>query len=90
MVFYSWLFTFIFFILVLYGLILFLSYFYKGIFFGKVVGFECGFNPFRVSGVVFSIPFFLVSLMFLLFDVEIILLCFFPIRFLSSLGFMGV
>lgn len=40
--------------------------------------FECGFQPFRVSGDSFSIPFFVISLMFLLFDVEIIILCFLP------------
>lgn len=82
--------TFRFLVVVFYLLILLLSYFYGGIYIGKIVGFECGFNPFRVSGVVFSMPFFLISLIFLLFDVEIILLCFFPLRSSFVFGFLEI
>nr|DBA43968.1 TPA: ND3 [Bombus confusus] len=42
--------------------------------FEKNLPFECGFNPITKSNLPFSLPFFLISLMFLIFDVEIILL----------------
>ena len=45
----------------------------------KGSSFECGFQPFRGSAFSFSIPFFIISLMFLLFDVEILLVCFYPL-----------
>uniref|UniRef100_UPI00315DDA75 NADH dehydrogenase subunit 3 n=1 Tax=Sancassania mycophaga TaxID=3127633 RepID=UPI00315DDA75 len=45
----------------------------------KGSSFECGFQPFSGSGFVFSMPFFVISLMFLLFDVEILLVCFYPL-----------
>lgn len=41
--------------------------------------FECGFDFFSGRGFSFSISFFSISLMFLLFDVEILLLCFYPL-----------
>lgn len=47
--------------------------------------FECGFSPFFSSSTPpFSMPFFVLSLMFLLFDVEIVLLLFFPFVFSFS------
>nr|YP_009114542.1 NADH dehydrogenase subunit 3 [Tyrophagus putrescentiae]AIB08705.1 NADH dehydrogenase subunit 3 [Tyrophagus putrescentiae]QIA92560.1 NADH dehydrogenase subunit 3 [Tyrophagus putrescentiae]UNA71438.1 NADH dehydrogenase subunit 3 [Tyrophagus putrescentiae] len=41
--------------------------------------FECGFDSITPTGVPFSMPFFVISLMFLLFDVEILLVCFYPL-----------
>lgn len=46
--------------------------------------FECGFQPFGGSIFCFSIPFFVVSLIFLLFDVEILLIFFTPLIFSFS------
>nr|ALO64638.1 NADH dehydrogenase subunit 3 [Andrena haemorrhoa] len=40
----------------------------------KMTPFECGFNPLSSPRLPFSIQFFLVTLMFLIFDIEIILI----------------
>lgn len=79
MLFFRWVVSFFFFVFFLYILIFILTHYFKGLSFSKNIAFECGFNPFSTSGGVFSMPFFLISLIFLLFDVEIILLCFYPI-----------
>nr|YP_009714565.1 NADH dehydrogenase subunit 3 [Bombus waltoni]QGK86772.1 NADH dehydrogenase subunit 3 [Bombus waltoni] len=42
--------------------------------FEKNLPFECGFNPVTKPNLPFSLPFYMISLMFLIFDVEIILL----------------
>jgi len=54
--------------------------------FSKGGSFECGFIPVRGESFPFSMPFFVVSLLFLLFDVEILLLCFYPIQFFYMFG----
>nr|ALO64848.1 NADH dehydrogenase subunit 3 [Andrena flavipes]UPX88739.1 NADH dehydrogenase subunit 3 [Andrena flavipes] len=40
----------------------------------KMTPFECGFNPLTSPRLPFSIQFFLITLMFLIFDIEIILI----------------
>nr|AHX97870.1 NADH dehydrogenase subunit 3 [Proterops sp. QL-2014] len=40
----------------------------------KMTSFECGFNKFNSSRLPFSIHFYLIALLFLIFDIEIILL----------------
>nr|DBA43682.1 TPA_asm: ND3 [Bombus ladakhensis] len=42
--------------------------------FEKNLPYECGFNPITKMNLPFSLPFYLISLTFLIFDVEIILL----------------
>ena len=40
----------------------------------KLTSYECGFDPFGSFGQPFSIKFFLVAILFLIFDVEVVLL----------------
>nr|QBP33722.1 NADH dehydrogenase subunit 3 [Bombus asiaticus] len=60
-------------LLVIFFLNKFLSLF-KKLNFEKNLPYECGFNPITKMNLPFSLPFYLISLMFLIFDVEIILL----------------
>lgn len=56
---------------------------------GKTSPFECGFLPLASARVAFSIQFFLVALVFLVFDVEVVLL--YPVSYEhKSLFFLGV
>nr|WRY71256.1 NADH dehydrogenase subunit 3 [Dermacentor reticulatus] len=41
--------------------------------------FECGFDPFSISRVPFSLKFFLIGIIFLVFDVEIVVIIPFPL-----------
>nr|QUE27113.1 NADH dehydrogenase subunit 3 [Scatoglyphus polytrematus] len=54
----------------------------------KESSFECGFQPFDSFGIPFSMPFFCISLMFLLFDVEILLVSFYPLFISFSFYYM--
>lgn len=45
----------------------------------KLSPFECGFDPFSFSRVPFSLKFFFIGIVFLIFDVEIIIILPFPI-----------
>nr|AHB82305.1 NADH dehydrogenase subunit 3 [Hebesoma violentum] len=46
---------------------------------GSVKGFECGMDRMVLKGLYFSLRFFMVSLLFLLMDLELVLLIFSPI-----------
>nr|YP_010324982.1 NADH dehydrogenase subunit 3 [Amblyomma testudinarium]UNO54293.1 NADH dehydrogenase subunit 3 [Amblyomma testudinarium]BCG44738.1 NADH dehydrogenase subunit 3 [Amblyomma testudinarium]BCG67059.1 NADH dehydrogenase subunit 3 [Amblyomma testudinarium]BCG67072.1 NADH dehydrogenase subunit 3 [Amblyomma testudinarium]BCG67085.1 NADH dehydrogenase subunit 3 [Amblyomma testudinarium] len=45
----------------------------------KLSPFECGFDPFSLSRVPFSLKFFFIAIIFLIFDVEIIIIMPYPI-----------
>jgi NADH:ubiquinone oxidoreductase subunit 3 (subunit A) len=67
--------------------ILLLSWFTVSFIVNKSSPFECGFDCFFSSGRSFSISFFCICLMFLLFDVELVLLGVFPFYFSLLKGF---
>nr|YP_011017399.1 NADH dehydrogenase subunit 3 [Amblyomma parvum]WQF69062.1 NADH dehydrogenase subunit 3 [Amblyomma parvum] len=50
----------------------------------KLSPFECGYDPFSLSRVPFSLKFFFIGIVFLVFDVEIIIILPFPILFLNK------
>nr|YP_009501937.1 NADH dehydrogenase subunit 3 [Livia junci]AWU48980.1 NADH dehydrogenase subunit 3 [Livia junci] len=50
----------------------------------KLSPFECGFDPFSKSRISFSIHFFVISLMFLIFDIEITLIFPLPLIFMYT------
>nr|WEF74968.1 NADH dehydrogenase subunit 3 [Amblyomma cajennense]WEF75046.1 NADH dehydrogenase subunit 3 [Amblyomma cajennense] len=50
----------------------------------KLSPFECGFDPFSLSRVPFSLKFFFLGIVFLVFDVEIIVILPFPILLMNK------
>ena len=48
----------------------------KNLYYEKISGYECGFDPFSDAREPFSIKFYLISILFILFDIELIY--FFP------------
>ena len=71
-------------------ILLFLSYFlnYQDSNFAKQSTYECGFQPFKDARQSFNIEFYLVGILFVIFDLEIIFL--FPLCLcLNLVGFFG-
>lgn len=50
----------------------------------KYSPFECGFDPFSLSRVPFSLKFFLIGIIFLVFDVEIVIIIPFPLLIINK------
>ncbi len=70
---YLWIFTFLIFSIVLSTIIFFLSFFLSSKLDDaeKLTIYECGFNPFNDSRSEFNIKFYIVAILFLIFDLEI-------------------
>ena len=78
-------------ILVIACFLLFLSYIlnYQENNFAKLSSYECGFQPFEDSRQSFNIEFYLVGILFVIFDLEIVFL--FPLCLcLKMIGFFGL
>ena len=56
----------------------------------ELTSYECGFEHHGLSRVPFSIRYFFLTLIFLLFDLEIILLLFFPYSFVFSFSVLSI
>nr|YP_009502002.1 NADH dehydrogenase subunit 3 [Trioza erytreae]AWU49087.1 NADH dehydrogenase subunit 3 [Trioza erytreae] len=78
--------TFVFIIMIMINFIIPMMNMHKIINREKNSPFECGFDPFSSSRVSFSIHFFSISLMFLIFDIEITLIM--PLPIMKSLILM--
>nr|BCW91239.1 NADH dehydrogenase subunit 3 [Amblyomma sp.]BCW91252.1 NADH dehydrogenase subunit 3 [Amblyomma sp.]BCW91265.1 NADH dehydrogenase subunit 3 [Amblyomma sp.]BCW91278.1 NADH dehydrogenase subunit 3 [Amblyomma sp.]BCW91291.1 NADH dehydrogenase subunit 3 [Amblyomma sp.] len=75
-----YIYSYIIFIILMIIFILFLSIFFKNMKTKeKLSPFECGFDPFSLSRVPFSLKFFFIAIIFLIFDVEIIIIMPYPI-----------
>ena len=73
---YSFIFLFLFLSLSISSLIFTLSYIFipQQINYQKLNSYECGFSPFEDSRIPFSIKFYLIAILFLIFDLEVTLL----------------
>ena len=70
---YLWIFIFLLFSIILSAIIFFLSYVLSSKLddYEKLTIYECGFNPFHDSRSEFNIKFYIVAILFLIFDLEI-------------------
>lgn len=79
------------FVAIFFGCLLFFISFFiypSDLYFEKISAYECGFEPFEDTRIKFDIKFYLVSLLFLIFDMEIIYL--FPwLVVLYKIGIFG-
>lgn len=78
-------------IFIICSIILLLCYVLSGtnLYYEKSSGYECGFDPFSDAREPFYVKFYLIAILFIIFDVEIIF--FFPWIFsLLSIGFYGI
>nr|YP_010937274.1 NADH dehydrogenase subunit 3 [Ixodes anatis]WKW95231.1 NADH dehydrogenase subunit 3 [Ixodes anatis] len=72
-------------------LIAFISFFitkYKFMNKEKLSPFECGFDPFSMSRMSFSLKFFMIAIIFLIFDIEIILILPLPMIINKSMTYI--
>ena len=58
----------------------------------KLTAYECGFNPFSDSRSEFDVKFYIVAILFIIFDLEVIFLCPWSLvlRRIDSLGFWSM
>ena len=56
----------------------------------KVSPYECGFEPINHARVRFSLRFYVVIVLFVIFDVEVVLIVPLLFRFYGAQGFMGI
>ena len=73
---YIYFYKYFFFCLIIVWLLFFLSLLivYQNVEIEKITAYECGFNPFSDSRIKFEIRFYIVSILFIVFDVEIVFL----------------
>jgi NADH-quinone oxidoreductase subunit A len=85
---YNSIFFYIILIFIITSIILILSYILSGnnLYYEKTSGYECGFDPFSDAREPFYVKFYLISILFIIFDVEIVF--FFP--FIFSLLFIKI
>ena len=57
--------------------------------FQKLSSYECGFNPFDDSRTEFNVKFYIVAILFIIFDLEVSFLFPFSVSF-NTVGFLGV
>nr|YP_009673883.1 NADH dehydrogenase subunit 3 [Amblyomma javanense]QDC21271.1 NADH dehydrogenase subunit 3 [Amblyomma javanense] len=65
--------------LILFFMIFIIIFFKNFMYKEKLSPFECGFDPFSLSRVPFSLKFFFIGIIFLIFDVEIIVIIPYPL-----------
>lgn len=76
-------------ILVILVYFLFFIIFYKNIIYNEMISsYECGFDPKSITRLVFSYKFYIISILFIIFDVEISLMISIPFFIIKELGLL--